>query len=143
MENKSPSLREALIKARSLLAGGWSEPESLDSGGHACAFNDEGVHRFCLADALVAANAPWDSAVKALEAIALPTKVAFDRAIDQCLAAPERMEPKAAVQTFHALKLDHNVWIDLFDWAKEQHPRLPVLLQVFDRAISQCPEILQ
>lgn len=39
-------------RARELLAGGWSEPLSLDTQGKICSLNSEGIQRFCVNDAL-------------------------------------------------------------------------------------------
>ncbi len=42
-------------RARELLAGGWSEPLSLDTDGKICSINSEMIQRFCVSDALAAA----------------------------------------------------------------------------------------
>lgn len=48
---------EVLQRARALVAGGWHEPLSLDAQGRICTADDEGISRFCLADALQVAAA--------------------------------------------------------------------------------------
>lgn len=46
------SVADALRHARALVAGGWSEPMSSTSAGAWCSVDDEGVYRYCVADAL-------------------------------------------------------------------------------------------
>lgn len=45
-------LSEVLERARKHIAGGWHEPMSLTSSGAICAPNDEGIEKFCVADAI-------------------------------------------------------------------------------------------
>lgn len=47
-------LSEVLEQARRQIAGGWSEPLSLDADGFVCDHRAEGINRFCLFDALQA-----------------------------------------------------------------------------------------
>lgn len=56
------ALADVLEKARQLLAGGWSEPFSLDAAGTICLPDDEGIEKFCFDDALLVA-AGHDSAL--------------------------------------------------------------------------------
>ena len=70
-----PSL--VIEKARSLVAGGWHEPMSLDSAGHICAADDEGIARFCVVDALaVAAQGDVPLAMRAEDVVAKQLRVA-------------------------------------------------------------------
>lgn len=48
-------LSEVLAAARAHIAGGWSPLISRDASGQACDHNDEGITRFCVVDALLAA----------------------------------------------------------------------------------------
>lgn len=52
---------EVLAKARTLVAGGWHEPLSLDSAGRICGPDDEGIEQYCLLDAVRVASR-WEAA---------------------------------------------------------------------------------
>ena len=60
---------EVLAKARAHVAGGWHEPLSLDAGGRICTHADEGISRYCLLDALLAASHGDLDAMFAAEAV--------------------------------------------------------------------------
>jgi hypothetical protein len=56
------AVADVLEGARRHIAGGWAEPLSLDSAGHICRHDDEGLARFCVFDALeVAARGDVDA----------------------------------------------------------------------------------
>ena len=52
-----PLLSEVLARARKHVAGGWHEPLSLASDGTICDAQAEGIAKYCLHDALIAAAA--------------------------------------------------------------------------------------
>lgn len=57
---------EVLRRARAHVAGGWSEPMSLDSRGAICPADDEGIAKYCVDDALrVAAAGDLDALLAA------------------------------------------------------------------------------
>lgn len=66
---RAPS--EVLARARLALAGGWTPtPLSLDAAGKFCALTDEGLTKYCVADALeLAAAGDFDAQQAAEDAL--------------------------------------------------------------------------
>lgn len=78
----------ALEKARQLIAGGWSEPFSLDAEGKLCAPDAEGLTRVCVADALVLSASDVFAAEALLEAQLRARQI--QAPLSNWLASPKR-----------------------------------------------------
>jgi hypothetical protein len=118
------TLVQGLKRARALIAGGWSEPFSLDARGVQVPFDAEEVAKFTVVDALCVAQVLPEGWV-ALEDVARPAHAYFRELTH---AAWLRTAARAALVE----------GADLQQWIQTPGRKLAEVLRIFDVAILRA-----
>lgn len=124
-----------LLRARELVAGGWSEPHSRDSAGLVCDVTDEGVTTFSVWDALLSSaltQVEFAHAWLRLEELACPSTAALDQVAALVLVGL-RAEDAIAIATAAVPE-----GVGLSTWLEDPKRKLDDVLVLFDQAINRA-----
>jgi hypothetical protein len=138
---------ERLVKARALIAGGWSGPElegrlldCADTSGRPCSEADEGLARYSVAAALAQVSENGLQILEledALEAIASPVVFAERQAFARHRPEEVPALPAAELERLRLLAVSSIGRPTLEAWLADPKRQLGEVLKVFDRAIQK------